>query len=755
MAYQSLYRKYRPQTFADVMGQGHVTRTPQNALASGRIAHGYLFTGTRGTAKTTIARLLAKALNCESSDRPVAEPCNRCAACLGITAGSSIDVVEMDAASHRGVADIEEVRNAVGYGPMELRYKVYIIDEAHQLSSDAKDAFLKTLEEPPDNVVFILATTEPQAIPITIRSRCQQFDFKRGSLADIAGRLRYVLDREGVAYADEAVSLIARGAEGSWRDALSLLEQVLAFSPERMTVADVDTVLGTLDAERLARVTDAVARRDAPTAFALAGELLDAGKEARTLLRTLAAHFRDLLLVSVGGPAVPAEFTPDQVARLQPQARDFTTQQMIRAMEVLNEAQAETRWNNQHRSLLELTFLKLMTLGDAPSAPLAVAPIVFATAPAAPAPTQPQRPTPEAPTERPTSTPPVVAASAVPPPAVELTAPTAIEDDLPASFFAEETDDSEGLVEELDDEVDVSEPMPVAADVAESVEEDEGPSLFDEPEFESSSPPLVPAEVISTNGSPAPTTISPSISEPTYLEAFDEVLEAPPAFDPQPLPHAPERAEEIVVAEPATFTMDDVYRVWPRFLADAERLSRQTQTLMLSAEPMDLEGHTIIVRFKNRSAHDILSGLKKKEFVRKLLARNLGAEKVAVRFILSDDVPPPPRPDTGKKGKRDPLAALDTLDILAEEADSGVPSSLAQAPTNGFSESATRRAAVRVAPGSARQEAAASWPIEEEPDAMSALVSGDGKRSPKIEAALENPLVQETLSIFGGEVVSD
>jgi DNA polymerase-3 subunit gamma/tau len=298
-------------------------------------------------------------------------------------------VIEMDAASHRGVADIEEVRKAVGFGPMHLRYKVFIIDEAHQLSSDAKDAFLKTLEEPPGNVVFILATTEPQAIPITIRSRCQQFDFKRGSLGDIARRLRYVLDQEGVTHTPEAVNLVARGAEGSYRDALSLLEQVLAFSPKSLTPADVDAVLGTLDAELLAQLTDVIARRDAPAAFALAGDMLDAGKEARTLLRTLAAHFRDLLLVSVGGPAVAQELTPEEVGRLQIEARRFAHSQMLRALDILNEAQAETRHNNQHRLLIELTFLKLMNLGDAPNNAAAVAagatafatPANFATAP--------------------------------------------------------------------------------------------------------------------------------------------------------------------------------------------------------------------------------------------------------------------------------------------------------------------------------------------------------------------------------------
>ena len=264
MAYQSLYRKYRPQTFSDVVGQQHVVRTLQNALQTGRVGHGYLFTGTRGTAKTTVARLLAKALNCESADTYVTEPCDQCEACRRITAGTCIDVVELDAASHRGVADIEEVRKAVGYGPMQHRYKVYIIDEAHQLSSDAKDAFLKTLEEPPANVVFILATTEPQSIPITIRSRCQQFDFRRGTISDISGRLRYVLGSEARQMSDGAILAVARAAEGSYRDSLSLLEQVLGFTDGAIEASDVESVLGLLEADHLYALTQAMATGDMP-----------------------------------------------------------------------------------------------------------------------------------------------------------------------------------------------------------------------------------------------------------------------------------------------------------------------------------------------------------------------------------------------------------------------------------------------------------------------------------------------------------
>ena len=372
MAYQSLYRKYRPQTFADVMGQEHVTRTLQNAVAQGRVANGYLFTGTRGTAKTTVARLLAKVVNClnvQTGVNGLPEPCNACEACQSITAGSATDVIEMDAASHRGVADIEEVRRAVGYGPMSFRYKVFIIDEAHQLSNDAKDAFLKTLEEPPGNVVFILATTEPQAIPITIRSRCQQFDFKRGTLADIADRIRYVLGCENVRFDDSAVYLVARDSEGSWRDALSLLEQVLAYSPEYLSTQSVEQALGVLDYESLARVTRAMRSGDVTEAFAVVAALMDAGKEARTILRTLALHLRDLLLVNVGGGGAMDGMSVEEVARRKEDAQGLSPAVLLAAIEMVNGAQGELRFNNQHRLILELTFLKLMNIGRATPAP--------------------------------------------------------------------------------------------------------------------------------------------------------------------------------------------------------------------------------------------------------------------------------------------------------------------------------------------------------------------------------------------------
>ena len=813
------------------MGQGHVTRTLQNALQTGRVAHGYLFTGTRGTAKTTVARLLAKALNCEATDHPAAEPCNRCAACVSITAGSSIDVIEMDAASHRGVADIEEVRKSVSYGPMELRYKVFIIDEAHQLSSDAKDAFLKTLEEPPANVVFILATTEPQAIPITIRSRCQQFDFKRGSLTEITSRLKYVLDCEAVTYAPDAINLIARGAEGSYRDSLSLLEQVLAFAPKHITGADVDTVLGTLDSEMLAHVTGAIARRDAPATFALAGDLLDAGKEARTLLRTLSAHFRDLLLVSVGGPAVAAELAPDEVARLQAEARAFTPPQMMRAMDILNEAQGETRWNNQHRLLVELTFLKLMSLGDTNATPFATAPIVFSNAPAVAAPVVPQPVAvappvvtspvaapivvpPAAPlvtVTAPVVAPPPVAASVVaaPTPAVAAAPVAAPADDAltPAYFGADETDDEDDY-----DPSDADDPDALLSDLADEDDED------------TSTP---PAAMLA----PVATVAAPPVAAPAFVDAplfpdddedetgalaggleAEPVDDSPGLFDDEPevalipviaptlatsasAPAVAEVADEDT-SEPlapavADFALHDVEAVWPDFLQKAGVVSKKTQTMMLRAFPSFVgRDGTVEITFRDRPNHDIMSQPKSQEFVRELLKRCLGVNRVGVRFTLDSSAAPAPpaRPagaDAKKKITRDPFAALDALDSPPREDNYAVsrpasdsswgygsgstqngsgyplPAAPVAPPPPPASSFATAPASPRPVPPPMRSASPASNGYGNGNGSSASHWSGDATADTRPVAAstrdkaLAQPLVQDILSAFGGEIIED
>lgn len=364
MPYISLYRKYRSQTFDDVVGQDHVVRTIRNAIKAGRIAQGYLFCGSRGTGKTSVARLIAKALNCESGPTP--DPCNQCEACTTITAGAAVDVIEMDAASNRSVDDVDALRDGVKYPPMRLRYKVYIIDEAHQLSPQAKDAFLKTLEEPPPHAVFILATTEAHKIPITIRSRCLQFDFRRGTSSEIEERLRHVAAGEKANVDDDAIALIARAANGSYRDSLSLLEQVLAYTEDVVTAKDVYAVLGMVDEEVLLELGDVLASHDAAAAFTLAERLMREGRDAREVLRSAANHFRDLLALKVG-----AEGRRSVDGRWRSQAEDFSQDRLVHIIDEFSAADKELRWNDQHRLGLELALLKAMARPVAAEAPAA------------------------------------------------------------------------------------------------------------------------------------------------------------------------------------------------------------------------------------------------------------------------------------------------------------------------------------------------------------------------------------------------
>ena len=384
MAYISLYRKYRPQTFEDVVGQEHVTTTLRNAIQAGRVASGYLFTGTRGTAKTTCARILAKALNCigpmgDLTD-PTPEPCGVCGPCKSIANSSFVDVLEMDAASHGKVDDVRDLVASIKFPPMEGRYKVYIIDEAHQLSRDAMDAFLKTLEEPPDRVVFVLATTELEKLPITIASRCQVYEFKRGSVAQISARVADVLKAEGVKADTAAVTLIARAADGSYRDSLSLLEQVLAYQRVHVTVKDVTMVLGTIDEDVLRQVVELVANSDAAGAFGLVGTVLESGKDVRQFLKSLADRFRDMLFVGVG--AVPASAGDlDDSATLRTQASRFAPADLLKALEVLTAAEQETKRSNQHRLILEMSLLRLMRLPSQAAAPAPYVPVLVPPAP--------------------------------------------------------------------------------------------------------------------------------------------------------------------------------------------------------------------------------------------------------------------------------------------------------------------------------------------------------------------------------------
>ena len=327
-----------------------------------------------------------------AQDGPTPDPCGKCEACLSITDGTAVDVIEMDAASNRGVDDVDALRDGVKYQPMRLRYKVYVIDEAHQLSPQAKDAFLKTLEEPPPHAVFILATTESQKIPITIRSRCQQFDFRRGTQDEIAGRLRHVADGEGVKIDDDAIDLLARSANGSYRDSLSLLEQVMAYTDGAVAVKDVYTVIGAVDEDVLLELGEVLASGDTGSAFAISDRLLREGKDVRELLKAAANHFRDVLALKVGADARHAN-----QERWRDQADAFGQDRLVRIIDAFSAAEKDLKWNEQHRLALEMALLRAMVRPREPE------PVREVARPAA-APVQPAKPAVEAQPEAPKPT---------------------------------------------------------------------------------------------------------------------------------------------------------------------------------------------------------------------------------------------------------------------------------------------------------------------------------------------------------------
>ncbi|MGB2711556.1 MAG: DNA polymerase III subunit gamma/tau, partial [Conexibacter sp.] len=325
----SLYRRHRPRTFADVVGQTHVVRTLRHAVERDQVHHAYLFVGSRGTGKTSMAKILAACLNCERG--PTVEPCGACDSCAAIAAATSLDVIEMDAASNNSVDDIRELRDKVAYAPVSGRSKVYILDEAHMLSSQAWNAFLKTLEEPPPHTIFVLATTEANKVLPTVVDRCHRFDFQRPTVEEIAGVLRRVADQEGIAIPDAALALVARHATGSFRDALGTLEQLVTYGSGvaggEIAVEEVLAVLGVADAEALFGATDAVAAHDARAALLAVERLVASGRDPSQLVRELEGHARELLAVQVLGE-VPAELrlTPERDARLAAQAAQLGRQ---------------------------------------------------------------------------------------------------------------------------------------------------------------------------------------------------------------------------------------------------------------------------------------------------------------------------------------------------------------------------------------------------------------------------------------------
>lgn len=365
MPYLCLFRQYRPRRFDEVHGQEPITRTLQNALRLGRTAQGYLFCGPRGVGKTTVARILAKALNCVEGPTPT--PCESCESCTRINAGHSLSVIEIDAASHRSIDDIRSLREDVQFAPTDGRTKVYILDEAHQITGPAFEAFLKTLEEPPPHVVFVLATTEPHKIPATILSRVQRLDFRRLAVEAILERLREVRAAEQLDVDEPALHAIARAGDGSLRDALSILDQMLAFGGNQVTAADVDAVLGTLDAETRFALADRLADDDLSGALDWLERLLDEGRDARQLVGEVLGHFRLLLLARLGCAPEQLESLPaDLRERLDAQAERFSAARLTAVIEAWAAADKALRWHPQPRILLEVTVIGLLQAPPAP-----------------------------------------------------------------------------------------------------------------------------------------------------------------------------------------------------------------------------------------------------------------------------------------------------------------------------------------------------------------------------------------------------
>ncbi len=354
---QALYRKWRPRTFEEVVGQEHVVRTLRNALTSGRVHHAYLFTGPRGTGKTTTARLLAKAVNC-LAENPTDRPCNACSICLAVNEGRLMDLIEIDAASNTGVDDVRELRERVGYRPTEARYKVYVIDEVHMLSNAAFNALLKTLEEPPPHVIFVLATTEPHRIPATVLSRCQRFDFRRVPLTAIVQRLERIAQEEGFVADREALTLIARQATGSVRDAESLLDQLAAYTDGGITVEVVRAALGTGAEEAVVALTDALASGEVAKGLAVINRAVDQGSDPRQFARQMVDHLRGLLLLRLGSDEAFLQLSDEQREASRAQATRFQPQQLARAVRLFSQAATETRAAWQPQLPLELAFVE-------------------------------------------------------------------------------------------------------------------------------------------------------------------------------------------------------------------------------------------------------------------------------------------------------------------------------------------------------------------------------------------------------------
>ncbi|MCE5221752.1 MAG: DNA polymerase III subunit gamma/tau [Clostridium sp.] len=358
MGYTALYREWRPRTFEDVVGQEHITTTLKNEILNDRIAHAYLFCGTRGTGKTSTAKIMAKAVNC--LDLHNGEPCNKCKMCIKINEGLAIDVTELDAASNNGIDKIRDIIDDTKYPPQEAKYKIYIMDEVHMLSVGAVNAFLKTLEEPPKNVIFILATTDPQKLPITILSRCQRFDFKRINQKVISNLLRRITDAQNINYEQKSLDLIARVCDGALRDAVSILDQAIAMGEKQINYEDLVSILGLVTNEYLFDITYAIIDRSIEKAMVIIDKLVYAGKDMQLFIKDLIAHFRNLLMVKVtNNPEEVLDMSLENISMVKEQGSKIRVEEIMRAIRILQDAEINSKASKQSRLYLELAIIRM------------------------------------------------------------------------------------------------------------------------------------------------------------------------------------------------------------------------------------------------------------------------------------------------------------------------------------------------------------------------------------------------------------
>ncbi|MFH1710438.1 MAG: DNA polymerase III subunit gamma/tau [bacterium] len=364
MSYIPLYRKWRSQNFNEIVGQEFIVQTLKNAVKSSRISHAYLFSGPRGTGKTSTARIFAKALNCVKG--PTQDPCGTCDRCVKIKNGYAVDVIEIDAASNRGIDEIRDLREKVRYAPVEGKYKVYIIDEVHMLTSEAFNALLKTLEEPPVHVIFILATTEPQKVPVTIASRCQRLDFRRLSNPEIIAQIKKIADAEGIKIDDGAASLIARNSEGSMRDAISLFDQLVSFSGKSVAHDDVIAVLGTANTDLIFEFGQALGRGDAGKLFDLINRMVSEGRSVPQITKDVLLHLRNLMLVLLNSDSCIEE-SNEHLAKLKEQSKLFSSDRIKEMMRMISRAEIDMKWHPQARLLLEVAVMEACPGGSTPT----------------------------------------------------------------------------------------------------------------------------------------------------------------------------------------------------------------------------------------------------------------------------------------------------------------------------------------------------------------------------------------------------